>query len=140
MSVTDGSVSFNAQSRTCTAASFTDRVGLTPTVAREIGDPVGNGRSGRKMTEARWTLQVDYDTADGVQLDQALLDLLSRFDDHLDELDLLRHDFDCWIQFHGSSNSVQGGFSLSPATLGKLGRLGVELLGTVYLTEPPTEA
>lgn len=134
MSVTDGSVSFNAQSSSHSAASFSERLGLNPTFSREIGDPVGNKSSDRRMTKSQWTLQIDYDAADGKRLDDALLELLARFDDHLDELDGLRPHFDCWVQFHGSSDSGQGGFWLSPATLGKLGRLGVELLGTVYLT------
>lgn len=133
VSVTDGSVSFTAQSSTRTASSFTDRIGLEPTWAREMGDPVGNGSSGRRMTKSEWTLWVDYNTGGGVDLDAALLGLLSRFDDHLDEFDRLRRDFRCWVQFHGSSNSEQGGFVLGTATLQKVARLGVELLGTVYL-------
>lgn len=36
MAVTEGSVSFTAQSTTRTAASFSERMGLEPTTARDL--------------------------------------------------------------------------------------------------------
>ncbi len=123
VSVSDGTVSFNATSTTMTAAQFSERIRLEATEAAEIGDLVGNGRSGRRYEFAIWTLE--QDSTDGARepLDEALLALLSKFDGREAALDELRGAFELRVQCSGSSDSSQGGFWLSPQVLQRLGQL-----------------
>lgn len=80
VSVCGGTVSFNGTSTTMTAVHFSERIGIDPTYMAEIGDLVGNGRSGRRYEFAIWTL--DRSLADDAPepLDEALSSLLSTFD------------------------------------------------------------
>lgn len=138
MSVVEGTVSFVVHSTVRTAASFTESTAVRPTISREIGDPVGNGTSGRKMDMALWIVEEDFDRTAGRELDDAVEDLVSRLASCWDTLAELRPDFEYRLQFHGSSNSSQGGFALSARSLellGRLGSIGAELWGTIYLTE-----
>jgi len=133
--VSGGTVSFNATSTTMTAAQFSERIRIERTSAAEIGDLVGDGRSGRRYEFAIWTLE--RDSADDARepLDEALLSLLSVFDGRETALDELRGAFELRVQCSGSSDSSQGGFWLSPQVLQRLGRLGVDFICTVYLAE-----
>lgn len=132
MSVTEGSVWFEALSTERTAAFFTERTGLQPIDAREIGDPVGNGRSGRRMKFALWSLE--RECPDSLSpLDDALASLLQMFDGLEPRLDDLRDAFELRVRCYGSSNSSQGGFWLGSDVLRRLGRPGVDFHCTVYL-------
>jgi len=131
VAVVEGMVAFNV-STSHTAESFSQRVGVQPTTAKEVGDPVGNGRSGRRHTFALWRLEYDYDDDTPNPLNDALLDLLTKFDGREEALDELRDSFELGVQCHGTSNSPQGGFWLSPEVLRRMGRLGVDFMCTVY--------
>lgn len=132
MSVTEGRVWFEALSTERTAASFTEHTGLQPTDAREIGDPVGNGISGRRMKFALWSLERECPDSSN-PLDDALMSLLRSFDGLEHRLDDLRDVFELRIRCYGSTNSTQGGFWLGSEVMSRLGRLGVEFHCTVYL-------
>lgn len=136
MAVAGGTVWFHAYSSTKTAAYFSERIGVHPTDAVEIGDLVGKGRSGRRHKEAIWSLERECSADAREPLDDALLPLLSQFDGREVILDELRSDFDLRVQCYGSSNSTQGGFWLGVPVLQRLGRLGVDLICTVYLDGP----
>lgn len=128
-------MSFNATSTTMTAAQFAARTGIEPSHMAEIGDLVGNGRSGRRYEFAIWTLERDCADDAREPLDEALSLLLSTFDGRETVLDEFRAAFDLRVQCSGSSDSSQGGFWLSPQVLQRLGRLGVDFICTVYLDE-----
>lgn len=139
VAVSGGSVYFHATSTTMTAAQFSERIGIEPTHAAEIGDLVGNSRFGRRYEFAIWTLERDLDDGALEPLDDALLSLLSTFDGREAVLDELRTAFDFRVQCWGSSDSPQGGFWLSPQVLQRLGQLGADLICTVYLDEAPID-
>lgn len=139
MAVAGGTVWFHAYSSTKTASYFSERIGIRPTQLVEIGDPIGNGRSGRRHQEAIWTLERECSDNAREPLDEALLPLLSQFDGREDVLDELRSDFELRVQCYGSSNSVQGGFWLGVPVLQRLGRLGVDFICTVYLDGPDSD-
>lgn len=136
LAVVDGRVSFEALGTALTAAHFTERVGVTPTKAAEIGDIVGRGIGGRRYEVALWSLNRAFD-GDGLEpLDQALSCLLAAFDGKEAVLDELSRSFELRIRCYGSSDSTQGGFWLSADVmdrLGRLGRLGVSFYCTVHL-------
>lgn len=84
----------------------------------------------RPHVRRRWNGQVaiwllDQDCSDDASepLNDALLQLLSRFDDAQDVLEELRADYELRVQCHGSSNSEQGGFWLGVPVLQRLSRL-----------------
>ncbi len=137
MSVAGGMVSFSAVSSTKTAAYFAERIGVQPTGLAEIGDLKGNGRFGHRHQVAIWWLEQDCSDDAIEPLNDALLQLLSRFDDARDVLEELRSDYQLRVQCHGSSDSEQGGLWLGVPVLQRLSRLGVDFTCTVYL-EPPS--
>jgi hypothetical protein len=139
MVVADGLASFIARSSTESSASFTARLGLVPTQSWEIGDAVGNGRSGRTHVDAGWVLDAEL-PGEAEPLDAALASLLRQFDGREAALDELRRTFQMHVRCYGSSDSEQGGFWLSAGVIRQLGRLGVEFFCTVYLENSDSPA
>src|SRR6478609_1130566 len=88
MAVLDAQASFEALSTERTAAWFTERLGLQPTVAREAGEPKGTLGRGRPYEGAIWSLK--RDGAGSEPLDDALLRLLTEFDGREEQSDALR--------------------------------------------------
>ena len=117
--------------------SITEHLGLTPTTAREVGEPRGRYGRGRPSDNAIWSLDRD---GEGIEpLDGALAALLREFDGREELLDGLRDSCLLRVRCYGSSDSEQGGFWLSPEVMQGLGRLGVEFHCTVYLDPPDAE-
>ena len=138
MSVVDGRVSFEALGTVETAAYVTERLGLAPTKAAEIGDLVGRGPTGRRYEVSLWSLDQYFDREGLEPLDRALSCLLAAFDGKEAVLDELSRSFEMRVRCYGSSDSTQGGFWLSADVmdrLGRLGRFGVSFYCTVYLDD-----
>jgi hypothetical protein len=121
-----------------TAASIGALIGSDPTTSWEVGELVGNGRSGRRHENAGWVLDV-FDDTSPEPLDGAVRSLVDALEGRKGGLDAIRANCTLRVRCYGSSDSGQGGFWLSPETVQRLGSLGVEFFCTIYLEQADPE-
>ncbi len=142
--VIDSSATLIAQSTTITAAAVTEKLGLTPTRAYEVGQtiPRRSGQPGRRTAaHAQWehTLRSSATAEDphGLAALRRLVELLLPSAPALLELG---GTCDLRIFWLAHSDSPQGGFVLDGLLLAGLGRLGIPFYADVFLSSTGTDA
>lgn len=136
--IVDSSTSLVITSSTMTVEQITQRLGIDPSVSRDIGDLYGAPRPDaggevvqRTASETFWRLDsVAGHAADSFSSLVVLVELLR---DKRDNLSSLRPLCTTVIVWGGLSDSEQGGFVFPAQLLADLGEIGWDLYGTTYL-------
>jgi hypothetical protein len=130
----DGAALFAAVTTKRSAAWITDQLGIAPTTSWEKGDPHGRAERRRERTNAGWILNFEVEGSQE-PFDAALAELISVLGPLGEAIRRISEFCDLKVDCYGSSDSVQGGFWISPDSLRGVADLNVALFVTVYLED-----
>jgi hypothetical protein len=132
--IQSGRATFTVLSETTDPDVVTQLLGIAPSEVWRKGELL---RSGRVRKHHGWFINVG--TLDNTELDQtgtrALRELLDRCAAAPGQVADLPEDCEARIWWSASSDSPQGGFVFPHELAAQIGHLGVDLYGTVYLSE-----
>jgi hypothetical protein len=123
--VPNGEATLIIKSDSLTSAQITDALGLQPTRTAERSDAV-------------WALdgEPNSDPSDQTGFG-SMRNLLSVLAGKAESIDSLRRSCDIVLDWHGFSDSEQGGFVIPADVIRAAAALGCDLFGTVYLDHDP---
>lgn len=135
--VPNGDATLIIKSDSLTSAQITDALGLQPTRTAERGGAT-SPRTKRVRDNALWALdgEPNSDPSDQTGFG-SMRNLLSVLEGKTDAIESLRRSCHIVLDWHGFSDSEQGGFVIPADVIRAAAALGCDLFGTVYLDPGP---
>lgn len=137
--IANGDATLIIKSDSVTSAQITDALGLQPTRTAERGDVV-SPRIERVREDALWALdgEPNSDPSDQTGFG-SMRNLLAALEGKAEAIEALRMSCDIILDWHGFSDSEQGGFVMPADVIRAAAALGCDLFGTVYLDPDPEQ-
>jgi len=116
------------------AATITERLGLTPSSSYERGDPIRSAGAGSPVREqSHWVLSSELPT--DTPLEEHLESLLSMITGKESTIALLSRECDIYFQCGFASESGQGSVSLEKGLLERIAGIGAAVVLDLYPPE-----
>jgi hypothetical protein len=131
--VPNGDATLIIKSTTLTIRQITEALGLQPSRTAERGEPISPTMQ-RSREESIWALDgaPSSDPSDQTGFG-SMRNLLAALQDKTEVIESLRASCRILLDWHGFSDSEQGGFVMPSDVIRAAAGLGCDLFGTVYL-------